>query len=106
MALFAPQAATPEIFDDYHVDRTWKGTEAPEKEWDCSAEDAWKQLPRYAQKTLVNGTYKGFFANEKDRKSENVRFYDMHISNLNQLLYDMKTTPGTCIWSKNSKTDN
>lgn len=101
LAVVAPQADTPEAYENNAGEMNWSSKDG---KWDSPAK-AWERLPDYVRETFLESVQRGFFANESDVESNNIRLYDITIVNRTQFHYDEEATR-ICIWENDALKDN
>lgn len=91
MAMFASDSRSdiPAIYDRITTRNSWSPIEGPESVvWECSVDEAWERMPADVQRSLVESTKNGFFANEEDRQAGKPRHYDLLVGNQAQLEFN------------------
>lgn len=79
--IFASSQPTSDLYETMTDDLNWQGHDAPDRQWDCSPDEAWKSLPEPVQITLFRCTRKLFHATQEDREKNRGRIYDILIGN-------------------------
>ncbi|RQG99200.1 hypothetical protein EA472_15140 [Natrarchaeobius oligotrophus] len=100
IAWAAPQAPRLESLDHLGDHFVWNELPAEDEGWNCSAGEAWEQLPDCAKTTLLNSTQRFLFANENDHEARRARNYDIMIGSVSQFDHQKKKCPKTKIWER------
>jgi len=98
LAIVAPQVEVSAAYEESAEGSNWTSKDG---KWE-SAEEAWEQIPKYVQKSLIRSTEYGFYATESDVESGIVRPYDITICNEEQFEVASKPDGEFCIWRSDS----
>lgn len=96
--LVASSVDTPPIYERFPDEYTWESKGEPISSWDCSAQEAWEQLPEYAQETLMRSVEQVFHATEADVENNTMRSYDVNIGNQDHYEHNRCPRADICIW--------
>lgn len=101
MALATSHLPLPSAIDTPSEEFNW---ESKDGKWDVHVDEAWEQLPTYAQETLSNSIRHGVYATRKDFENSSARPFDFTIGGQSAYEYLHDPHAQVSIWDGDSIT--
>lgn len=96
--LFASDTETPQSFVDYCNQNNWTAADRPDREWQCSVNEAWERIPASARVILERSAQTAVYRNKQERETGLARTVDLFIGSKNQFKRTSEPNSRLHVW--------